>query len=90
MCTCTKDIDDNLADQAVCTDMLSGRVMIDLIRTDKWVTENRRNKAKAIFAVFCPFCGEKYPEKGALPERDADEDREFYDDTQDLMDRDRE
>lgn len=26
----------------------------------------------------------------ALPERDADEDREFYDDTQDLMDRDRE
>lgn len=67
MCACIKDINSKLADQVVCTDMLSGRVMIDLIRTDKWVTENRRNKAKAIFAVFCPFCGEKLPEKGIAP-----------------------
>jgi hypothetical protein len=69
MCDCVKDIDENLKADGHCLNAsIFGnprRCAIDLIRTDKWVSENRRNKPRLMLAEFCPFCGEKYVEKQA-------------------------
>lgn len=61
-CQCAEEIGKSLDGQCLNMDMFSGRAMIDLIRTDKFISENRRGKPKAVFASFCPFCGVKYEE----------------------------
>jgi hypothetical protein len=64
MCGCIEEIDAKLKPDEQCLNAsLFGprRVAVDLIRTDKWVMENRRNKPKLMIATFCPFCGEQYP-----------------------------
>jgi hypothetical protein len=75
MCECVNTINEDLKPngQMLNIDLLSNRPMITLVRVDKWISENRRGKHRAIFASFCPWCGEKYPEKdSALPAKPAD------------------
>lgn len=66
MCDCIKKIDDKLAENEQCLNVVWGigvnpsRPLIGLIRKDRWQIESRRNKPKHMIASFCPFCGEKY------------------------------
>jgi hypothetical protein len=68
MCNCIRDINTKLKEGVVClsatmplTENGISRALIPLIRLDKWIIENRRNKPKDMIASFCPWCGEKYP-----------------------------
>lgn len=64
MCGCIERIDGELKAEGQCLDatMFGHRkATMMLIRTDKWIPESRRHKAKRIIANHCPFCGEKYP-----------------------------
>lgn len=68
MCECIQNIDADLKDagQALNATMFGlRRPLIDLIRTDKWVSETRRGKPRVIIASYCPFCGEKYVDEDA-------------------------
>lgn len=68
MCNCIDDVDNKLApDQCINATMFGHprRAVIDLIRKDKWVTENRRSKPKFLIATHCPMCGEKYEKETA-------------------------
>lgn len=65
MCNCIANIDKKLKDGGQCLDATlfgNRRAGVSLIRTDKWVAENRRNKPRHIIANYCPFCGVEYPE----------------------------
>jgi hypothetical protein len=66
MCNCIPDIDVKLAEhgQTLNTTILAEprRAIISLIRKDKWILENRREKPTSFLATYCPWCGEKYPE----------------------------
>lgn len=75
MCDCINEINAKLApDHCVDATMAfrSGEVsiaMIGLIRRDKWRREDRRSKPSFIVASHCPWCGEKYPVRDALPSK---------------------
>lgn len=63
MCDCIKTINADLKTEGQCVDATmfgESKATTMLIRTDKWVHENRRKKPSRIIASFCPFCGEKY------------------------------
>lgn len=66
MCDCIINIDEKLKADGQCLNASmfeTRRVAIGLIRTDKWIAENRSSKFGLMIATFCPFCGEKYPTK---------------------------
>jgi hypothetical protein len=65
MCDCITKLNAELKPQGQCVDATMfgvGKATTMLIRTDKWIAENRRSKPSRIIASFCPFCGEKYAE----------------------------
>lgn len=63
MCECISNLNRDLKPEGQCVDATmfgAGKATTMLIRTDRWVHENRRSKPSRIIASFCPFCGEKY------------------------------
>ena len=62
-CNCISTIEaEILPDQVIAADVLMGirRCSIELLRSDGR-REYRPNKSRSMLAMFCPFCGNKYP-----------------------------
>ena len=78
MCDCLSDLNAKLKPEGQCVDATMfgiGKATTMLIRTDKWVHENRRKKSSRVIASFCPFCGEKYPDSADISTTLASQDR---------------
>lgn len=75
MCNCIEDIDAKLAPEHCLDATLNFRpgevriALIGLIRRDNYTRESRRGKARTMFANYCPWCGEKYPDWNATPDK---------------------
>ena len=62
MCDCIPRVNELLAEHNTVLNVPMIGPKVALIETRKLDTKNRV-KPSAMFASFCPFCGEKYPEK---------------------------
>jgi len=66
MCDCIKEIDTKLKEQGRNTQIcvafgMSGTINQTMVLTVK-ADDTKREKPVKIFAAYCPFCGEKYPQ----------------------------
>lgn len=69
MCNCIETVNAKLAPEHrldATLAIMPGQVakpLIGLRRCDRGSLETRRNKPSFMVPTFCPFCGEKYPER---------------------------
>jgi hypothetical protein len=65
-CDCIANADEYLKPKGQCVNatMFVGprRIVMPLLRTDKWEIDKRRSLPTHMIATFCPMCGKKYPE----------------------------
>ena len=66
MCDCIKKIDEKLAEVNSNTKLkivwsMSGAVDRAMVVTEK-ADKSKRGEVSTVFASYCPFCGEKYPD----------------------------
>jgi len=67
MCDCIAILDAQLANDGQCLNAtLSSpqRAVIDVVRIDKGISENRAGRTKSLLATHCPWCGEAYTPRG--------------------------
>lgn len=68
MCECVKNVNEMLAErntrlkEALVMRPVKGKDYL-FIETEQIETGRGKAKATSMFASFCPFCGEKHPEK---------------------------
>lgn len=68
-CDCIKDVDEHLSSHNTKIELPMFGLQRPFITTRK-LDEKKRGKPMFIFASFCPFCGEKYPESKSTPTGD--------------------
>ncbi len=61
MCNCIVNVNERLALHNTCIHMPLFGPALPFIETIK-LDEKKRGKPTKMFATFCPFCGEKFPD----------------------------
>lgn len=64
MCECATRLDEKLKplNYALCRNLLEGDAAPALVEIAK-IDRKKRTPSTSLVATYCPFCGEKYPER---------------------------